>query len=52
MHDEKHEPDCTDERGTESAPQTARDSADVKVPFAPHKDDDSPLGDTDQHSDA
>jgi hypothetical protein len=22
------------------------------VPFSPHKDDDSPLGDTDQHSDA
>jgi hypothetical protein len=27
-------------------------STDSKTPFAPHEDDDSPLGDSDQHSDA
>jgi hypothetical protein len=27
-------------------------SANVKAPFAPHEDDDSALGDTDQHSTA
>ena len=27
-------------------------SADVVAPFAPHEDDDSPLGDSDQHSTA
>ena len=27
-------------------------SSDAKVPFDPQEDDDSPLGDTDQHSDA
>ena len=26
--------------------------SDTKAPFAPHEDDDSALGDTDQHSDA
>jgi hypothetical protein len=31
---------------------TADSSADVKAPFAPHEDDDSALGDTDQHSTA
>jgi hypothetical protein len=30
----------------------ADSSANVKAPFAPHEDDDSPLGDTDQHSTA
>ncbi len=27
-------------------------AADTKTPFSPHEDDDSDLGDTDQHSDA
>jgi hypothetical protein len=27
-------------------------SADVKAPFEPHEDDDTPWGDSDQHSDA
>lgn len=31
---------------------TADASADVKAPFAPHENDDSALGDTDQHSTA
>ncbi len=39
-----------DERSAES--DEAGSSADVKAPFAPHEDDDSPLGDTDQHSTA
>lgn len=32
--------------------ETADESANVKAPFAPHEDDDSALGDTDQHSTA
>jgi hypothetical protein len=32
--------------------QDADSSADVAVPFEPHEDDDTPLGDSDQHSDA
>lgn len=40
-------------RGDEPAqPDTAGASTDVKAPFAPHEDDDSALGDTDQHSTA
>jgi len=31
---------------------TADSSANVKAPFAPHENDDSALGDTDQHSTA
>ncbi len=27
-------------------------AGDVTTPFSPHQEDDSPLGDTDQHSDA
>ena len=32
--------------------ETADESANVKAPFAPHEDDDSALGDTDQYSTA
>jgi hypothetical protein len=32
--------------------QSADSSADAKAPFAPHENDDSALGDTDQHSTA
>lgn len=39
-----------DDRSAESDP--ADSSADVKAPFAPHEDDDSAFGDTDQHSTA
>jgi hypothetical protein len=37
------EPDTTDEDDA---------GHDVSVPFEPHEDDDTPLGDSDQHSDA
>lgn len=40
--------DHPDEAGAEGGPS----SSDTKAPFAPHEDDDSALGDTDQHSDA
>ena len=38
----------------DQAPESgeADSSANVKAPFAPHEDDDSALGDTDQHSTA
>jgi hypothetical protein len=39
-----------DDRSAES--DTGGSSADVKAPFAPHEDDDSAVGDTDQHSTA
>jgi hypothetical protein len=40
--------DHSDEPETEGGSS----SSDTKAPFAPHEDDDSALGDTDQHSDA
>jgi hypothetical protein len=47
--DTEDEP-ARDNQSTESDP--AGSSADVKAPFAPHEDDDSAFGDTDQHSTA
>jgi hypothetical protein len=47
--------DPKDQRGQEDespAPDPADSSSNVKAPFAPHKDDDSAVGDTDQHSTA
>jgi hypothetical protein len=35
-----------------SQPEPAESSANVNAPFAPHEDDDSAFGDTDQHSTA
>jgi hypothetical protein len=46
--DEKPPEDQPGEPGAEGGSS----SADTKVPFAPHEEDDSPVGDTDQHSDA
>ena len=43
---EPHRDDRSDEA------QTNGSSTDVKAPFAPHEDDDSAFGDTDQHSTA
>ena len=40
--------DHPDEPGAEGGSS----SSDTKAPFAPHEDDDSALGDTDQRSDA
>lgn len=56
MHDKLDTGQDTDakpvrgERPDES--DTAGSSADVSAPFAPHEDDDSAVGDTDQHSTA
>ncbi len=49
--DERAEPapeDTPDEPGAEGGSS----SAGAKVPFEPKEDDDSPVGDSDQHSDA
>jgi hypothetical protein len=40
--------DHPDEPGAEGGSSASH----TKTPFAPHEDDDSELGDTDQHSDA
>jgi hypothetical protein len=40
--------DHPDEPGAEGGSSASN----TKAPFAPHEDDDSALGDTDQHSDA
>jgi hypothetical protein len=55
--DDKHNPGqdtedepVRDDRSAES--DTGGSSADVEAPFAPHEDDDSAVGDTDQHSTA
>jgi hypothetical protein len=51
--DTDQDKDTTPAREDQSAhPDSAESSADVKAPFAPHKDDDSAFGDTDQHSTA
>lgn len=41
-----------DEQRPDAPAPSGSGSHDVKAPFAPHEDDDSPLGDSDQHSDA
>jgi hypothetical protein len=46
--DEKPPEDHPGEPGAEGGSS----SADAPVPFAPQEDDDSAVGDTDQHSDA
>lgn len=50
QHDKEHPPhDGEEETGAEGG---SGSSEGVKAPFQPHEDDDSPLGDSDQHSDA
>ena len=49
--DEKPAPRSNDETDPETDTGEDRKGS-APVPFAPDKDDDSPLGDTDQHSDA
>jgi hypothetical protein len=44
--------EATDDRPGKSGAEDGASSSDSKAPFAPHEDDDSELGDTDQHSDA
>ena len=47
--DDKTKRDREDQSPQSDPPDS---SANVKAPFAPHEDDDSALGDTDQHSTA
>ena len=44
--------EAAEDHGGESRADGESSSSDTKAPFAPHQDDDSDLGDTDQHSDA
>jgi hypothetical protein len=48
--DDRDDPQAPDEDDGIGAENEHGDSA--PAPFAPHEDDDTPLGDTDQHSDA
>jgi hypothetical protein len=56
MHNTPNTDQATDNQPPrdDGSPQsdTAGSSANVNAPFAPHEDDDSALGDTDQHSTA
>lgn len=44
--------DTPEDRPDEPGAEGGSGNADASVPFEPKEDDDSPLGDTDQHSDA
>ena len=44
--------DRTDEQTDDRPEESGSGSTDVKAPFAPHEEDDTAVGDTDQHSDA
>jgi hypothetical protein len=47
------DPSASHDNAAQGSGSDTRPSADeVKAPFQPHQEDDSPLGDTDQHSDA
>ena len=54
MHNTPHIDQDTENKPADDdqSPESADPSADVKAPFAPHENDDSALGDTDQHSTA
>jgi hypothetical protein len=54
MHDAPHSQQDEDNKpADDDQPGQSADSGDeVKAPFAPHENDDSALGDTDQHSTA
>jgi hypothetical protein len=48
-----HDKDQDAERETHADQPTTKDGTDdTPAPFAPDSDDDTPLGDTDEHSDA
>lgn len=49
--DERAEP-APEDQPEEPGAEGGSSSADSKAPFAPHEDDDTPVGDSDQHSDA
>jgi hypothetical protein len=44
--------DTPEDRPDEPGAGSGSGNADATAPFAPKEDDDSPVGDTDQHSDA
>jgi hypothetical protein len=44
--------EAPEDRPGEPGAEGGSENADAQVPFHPQKDDDSALGDTDQHSDA
>ena len=53
MHNTPHVHQDTDNtEDKDESTESADRGADVKAPFAPHENDDSALGDTDQHSTA
>jgi hypothetical protein len=53
LSDEPESPDGASEREREHSSGSEKDRTDTAgAPFAPDENDDSPLGDTDQHSDA
>ena len=49
--DERAEP-APEDHPEEPGAEGGSNSTESKTPFAPHEDDDSALGDSDQHSDA
>jgi hypothetical protein len=49
--DERAKP-APEDQAEEPGAEGGSSSTDSKAPFAPHEDDDSPVGDSDQHSDA
>jgi hypothetical protein len=49
--DERAEP-APEDHPEEPGAEGGSTSTDSKAPFAPHEDDDTPVGDSDQHSDA
>ena len=53
MHEQdQHEPDGNEHRDDERSQDRSDHGDSAPLPFAPHEDDDTPLGDTDQHSDS
>jgi hypothetical protein len=44
--------EAPEDHAHESGAEGGSSSSDTPAPFVPHEDDDSALGDTDQHSDA
>ena len=47
---DQDEPDQDNRRDDERSNDKSDHGDSAPLPFAPHKDDDTPLGDTDQHS--
>jgi hypothetical protein len=52
MRDDNPNDQHTEDEDREDQASESGSSGDVNTPFSPHKDDDSALGDSDQHSTA